>query len=146
MKLVLILLLSLTSAFAKNSLVGAFAEYNFDAGNIKGTMKVELTNYNSISNTFTQTTTTTNSQGTRNIDTETVSADDINTQDENLMILSICETELGGSLQQMTVAAGTFDTCKITDTDSKFYFANVPFGYVKLISTIQTVELKSYSF
>ncbi len=145
MKLVIIMLLTLSSAFAKNSLVGAYAEYNFDAGNIKGTMKVELTNYNPASNTFTQTTTT-HSEGNTNVDTDTVSADDINTQDENLMILSICETELGGKLQQLTVAAGTFETCNISDTDTRFYFANVPFGYVKLISTIQTVELKSFSF
>jgi hypothetical protein len=109
-------------------------------------MKVELTNYDSNLNSYTQITTTTDSQGSTNIDSEIVSADDINSEADNLEILSLCESDLGGKLQQLTVTAGSFDTCVITDSDSKFYFANVPFGYVKLISTIQTVELKSFSY
>lgn len=145
MKLVLIILLTLSSAFAKNSLVGAYAIYDFDAGNIKGTMRVELTQFNASTNTYTQVTTT-NSQGNTNVDAEIVSADDLNSEADNLEILSLCESELGGKIERTTVAAGTFDTCNISDSDTRYYFANVPFGYVKLISTIQTVELKSFSY
>lgn len=139
-----------TNLYAKQStnqkMVGAFAVYSFSSPESRGTRKVELTNYNSQSNRFTQVTTTTLSTGEVTTAEEKISADEINSQEDNQVVLSLCESELDGKLETITIDAGTFESCALKEEASTFYFADVPFGYVKLISEIQNIDLKSFSF
>jgi hypothetical protein len=138
--------LFISNVCANESLVGTFALYEFQSPESSGTKRVELTNYNEQTNRFTQITTTTLSSGETDRTEEKVPADDINTPEENEIILSLCESELGGKKEIITVKAGEFESCALKDDQSIFYFANVPFGYIKLVSEIQNIELKAYSF
>ena len=134
------------SLFANASLTGAYALYEFKSLNTTGTKRVELVSFNNQTNRFTQVTTTILSTGEIDRIEEKIPADDINTQQENEIILALCESELGGTKTSITVEAGTFESCALKDDESTFYFANVPFGYIKLESQIQTIELKAFSF
>lgn len=145
MKYLILGLLSL-NLFAVESLVGSFAVYNIDGPTFKGIKKVALKELNETENTYLQVTTMTKDNGDVDIVEEKVDVDDINTQQENLMILELCETDLSGRKSRETVKAGTFEACILKDDDSTFYFANVPFGYIKSLSDAQKVELTSYSF
>ena len=132
-------------AFADNSLVGTSATYAFKAASLKGKTKVEITSFDADKETYTQVTTTITSDG-ENLDREVIPVSDISTSEQSLEILSICEEELGGTLEILSVKAGKFKTCVITESENKesetkTYLANVPFGMIKLIADNQTVEL-----
>lgn len=154
MKILALLLLSM-NLYAGKSLIGSYAEYKFKADQFSGKLRVEITAYDEVKDTYTQVTTTTQN-GNQNTSTETIQSIDVNTQDENLAILINCETQLGGRLRNIRVSAGTFETCILEEDDggseqtnnekTKIYFANVPFGYIKMKSPAQTVELTKYSF
>ena len=132
--------------FASESLVGSFALFHIESPTFKGMRKIELVKFNSADDTFSQVTTSTKESGDIEIVEERVAIEDINTQEENKMILSLCESDLSGTKQKVTVKAGTFETCILKDDDSVFYFANVPFGYIRSISRAQKVELHNFSF
>jgi chaperonin GroEL (HSP60 family) len=134
------------TALANKDLVGAYAFYEFQSPESSGTKKVELTHFNQQTNRYTQITTTILSNGETDRTEEKIPADDINTQEENEVILSLCESQLEGKREVIIVKAGSFDSCALKDDESTFYFANVPFGYIKLVSEIQRIELQSFSF
>ena len=60
-------------------------------------------------------------------------ASDLMTQSSVNQILANCAA-VGGVSEQIKVTAGTFNTCKITQTNSTIWLGDVPFGIVKMIS------------
>jgi hypothetical protein len=59
------------------------------------------------------------------------------TEETAAMIVGACETQHIGTKEHVTVAAGAFDTCKVTNDDgSLLWVAAVPFGIVKLQTAI----------
>lgn len=58
---------------------------------------------------------------------------------------------IGGKLETITIAAGTFNTCVVlTDSGSTLWIANVPFGIAKSIEKYEDgseahIELQSYT-
>ena len=146
--IIFILLLPLLAA--SKSLVGTSATYQFKAGEFMGKTRIEIIAYDANAKAYIQKTTTITKDG-ENVDVETVDESEISSPSQNLEILSLCEDTLGGRLTRVSVIAGTFESCIITESDeyskessTKSYFANVPFGMIKIKSREQIVELVSF--
>ena len=83
---------------------------------------------------------------------------DISDNDNNEAIFGVCmqmPSELNPRYETLSVLAGTFNTCHVTQSDSNgtitnIYFADVLFGYVKMTKEHSTdnsdvaVELKAF--
>jgi hypothetical protein len=54
-------------------------------------------------------------------------------------------TQMGGQIDTVTVAAGTFKACHISQSGQELYFTSeVPFGILKMVSAQFTMELKVF--
>lgn len=92
---------------------------------------------------------------TKSTDTDDADEKDLFTPDMYKMIAQSCLTA-GGVLEKITVAAGEFDTCKMTSTymdedvqeSTEVWWGDVPFGIVKKIShddgQVISYELSAY--
>lgn len=91
----------------------------------------------------------------KSTDTDDADEKDLYTQTKYQTLIQTC-VGAGGALERITVAAGDFDTCKITTTEMddtvsetrEIWYGDVPFGIVKSIShddgNIITYELSTY--
>ena len=70
----------------------------------------------------------------------------LNTPEENEMLLMLCESDIGGTLKRIKVAAGEFETCLLEDDGLSLYLAKVPFGYIKIDSIDEKIELLGFSY
>lgn len=78
-----------------------------------------------------------------------VASDDMMSEETAALIVQFCESQSLGKKERITVAAGTFDTCRVPgNAGSTIWVAPVPFGMVKLSSplSIGTVDLGMTSF
>jgi hypothetical protein len=148
---VLALSLSLLASFSVMSMptVGDKATYQISMSGVQFESTIELTAFNEATQMFTQTTTT-SLMGQTTSDVEEVSIEDLNSDAELDAALSSCQSaEVGGVLESVTVAAGTFDTCKITNESGTVNMGKVPFGVVKMEASAEgmpvNMELKSFS-
>ncbi len=147
MKLLILSLLIISNiALADGSLVGSYANYKIQSGSLNGKVKVSITSYDSANDTYEQVSETTASDGQVFTDTEILPAADLNTPEENEMLLMLCESDLGGTLKKIKVAAGEFRTCLLEDDGLSLYLAKVPFGYIKIDSIDEKIELLGFSY
>lgn len=147
MKAILLAALSLmsVSAFAMPK-VGDSVTYKIITNGMTLSQKIELTAYNASTDSFTQTETTTY-QGQTQKEVNTVAAEEmINDQTADMMI-TYCESQMGGKLQTITVTAGTFKACSVFDpaTQSQVWMGKVPFGMIKLQGSQVSAELMSFT-
>lgn len=113
--------------------VGDSALYRIQTQGMTFTQKIELVSYDASDDTFVQKETTTH-QGQSQVEVNNVAASDlINDQTADLM-LQYCQSQMGGTLQNISVTAGTFATCSVYDpaSQSQVWMGKVPFGMVKI--------------
>lgn len=138
-----VLMLATTLAFATPK-VGDTAKYKGTAQGMSFEMEVKLTAYDAASDTFTKVTTT-SVMGQTDSEAETVLTDDLATDQQLQAIVTYCEVpEIGGKKEKVVVAAGTFNTCKISQEGADINMAVVPFGIVKLKNEEIALELISF--
>ncbi len=78
--------------------------------------------------------------------TEKWSVSDMPSNKEVLSVLKNC-VQSSGSKEQITVPAGTFETCKFTNDVGGFtWIGDVPFSMVKVVTANLTMELLSFHF
>lgn len=76
-----------------------------------------------------------------------LNADEVNTKEMSEILLSNCEDQLEGKIEEVQVPAGLFTTCKLTfEGDKIVYVGAVPFSFVKIISKEGVIELTDYEF
>lgn len=114
--------------------VGDSADYNFTLDQegfvLTGTLQMKLTAYDSMKKTYTRETTTTIAGQTSTSTDDTPEADLLTDAQVDAEIANC--VSLGGTLEPVTVPAGTFDTCALGDTaGNKQWTAKVPFGIAK---------------
>ena len=157
--LVLAITLLLPSlSFASDINVGYSASYNLviDLGStqIAATVKTEVTAIDAAAQTYEVTNTTIVKDQAPDVSKETVTKADADSFiKEAEQIIDNCAA-VGGTPEQITVAAGTFDTCKvISETDDATeiqWLAKVPFYAVQMHSknkkdaTSYTIQLSSF--
>ena len=130
-----------TSAFAMPA-VGDSATYSILTQGMTIIQKVELTAFDSSRNSFTQVETTT-MQGQTKREITTVAFDELISDETADMILAYCESQMGGTLQNITVTAGSFLTCSVYDPASgtQINMGRVPFGMIKLQGSNVSAQL-----
>ena len=147
MKAILLAALSLVSvsAFAMPK-VGDSVTYKIITNGMTLSQKIELTAYDAASDSFTQTETTTY-QGQSQKEVNTVAADEMINDQTAEMMLTYCESQMGGKLQTITVGAGTFKACSIYDDASQgqVWMGKVPFGMIKFQGSQASAELMSFT-
>lgn len=146
-----LLTLTLSSIFSVAALampnVGDFAVYEINANGMIINQKIELTAYNASTGKFTQLETT-SFQGQQQQTTTLVNGSELATEADIGQVLTFCETpNVNGVLETVTVPAGSFNTCAISDSQSgmRLNYGNVPFGIVKLDGaglSLQLLEFK----
>jgi hypothetical protein len=113
------------------------------------TSTVELISFDAATNTFVQNTTT-DFLGQTNVESETVAVEDLSSDEQIDLTLSLCEgAEINGKLETVTVLAETFSACTITSDDSSSVsMGKVPFGVLKMnsVSEGMPVSLELMSF
>lgn len=140
----LALILSSASVFAMPA-VGDSATYQINTQGMTITQKIELTAYDAGTNSFIQVETTT-VQGQQQKATTRVAADEFMSDESADLMMTYCESQLGGTLQTITVVAGTFSTCSIYDPASagQVYMGKVPFGLIKVQGSDVAAQLIDY--
>lgn len=134
-----------SSALLAMPSVGDMAIYKIKTSGLEIIQKVELTSFNSSTNSFTKK--ETNSvMGQESTNIETVSADELNTELQLQGVLAYCESsQISGKIETVTVPAGTFKTCGLdTGEQGKANVAVVPFGVVKFINPSVSLELVEF--
>jgi hypothetical protein len=140
MRLVTALLIVLFSAttFAMPS-VNDEATYDMTISmlgqNMKGTSNVKLVAYDAATKQFTQVTTITMEGQAPQTQNVQIQADKLPSDESVNDVVSTCQTK-GGTVEKVTVPAGTFNTCKMAAQDPQFgagtsNIGNVPFGMVQ---------------
>jgi translation initiation factor RLI1 len=121
---------------------------NTGNGKVKVTTAQSITEYNVNTDVYT----VKQFQAIGN-DTETTEVqagpDEIMSEELAANIVEICESNGLGKKEKVKVAAGTFNTCRVsTDDGSVLWIAAVPFGIVKLTTAIPTgsISLGATSF
>jgi hypothetical protein len=145
MKSLIILSFSLfsTALFAMPA-VGDMATYKVLANGYEIILKEELVSYNSSTGSFTKVTTSL-AFGQESTKSEVVAVADLNTDAELNQLLAYCSNpQIGGTLETVSVTAGTFNTCAISSGSQKANVGVVPFGLVRFSDPTATVELVSY--
>jgi hypothetical protein len=147
MKMILVLALSIaTTTVMAAAKVGDSATFKANSAGYEFGLKMELTAFDLVKNTFTQKTTTI--VGAQSVDeVEEVAADEVAGVEELEMLLALCESPaVNGKLETVAVAAGTFETCAIADaaTGTITNVGVVPFGVVKMYSPELTLELTEF--
>lgn len=133
------------SAFAQAPAVGDMAKYDVMANGFVGTQKVELTGYDANTDLYEQTTSV-ESNGQTNISVESVAGSDLQDRSQLEMIIAMCGLA-GGTVEDVTVAAGTFTTCKLAgEMGGTFHLGVVPFAIVKLTTVDLSMELIDFNF
>jgi len=134
-------------AFAGEPKVGDYALYDFTANGIQGTTKSELTAFNRATNQFTKVTTTSFS-GQTQTQAEEMNADDLSSTESLELVLALCESSnIGGVLEQISTAAGTFETCRLPAAGGgAVNLGVVPFGFVRVNTADLTMDLVEYNF
>ena len=148
MKNLLIGLLALgsISAFASNPGVGTYSKYKVSGEAISGAYKIEIVNFNESLQKFTNRYTT-EINGSITVEDEELNSDEVNTKEMNEMLLSLCEDQIGGKIEELQVPAGSFTTCKVISEDGQItYMGSVPFGFVKIITKDGVIELTDYEY
>jgi hypothetical protein len=129
--------------------IGDKATYQVSLSGMQFTSSVELVSFDPASNTFVQNTTT-DFLGQTNVESETVAMEDLASDEQLDMTLSLCEgSEINGKLETLTVMAGTFSACTIMgEESSSVSMAKVPFGILKMntLSEGMPVSLELMSF
>lgn len=128
--LVILFVLACSNVFAMPA-VGDYAQFATYDGYIK---EAEIISFDQTTQSF-DVHYTTKFQGMLiTDDVKTEKADDMITDEKIEYILAACETFFGGQLEQVGLAMGTFDSCKLTDQDTKesFNVGHVPFGVLAM--------------
>lgn len=143
MKVLLTIALALTSlsAFAMPA-VGDIATFQIETNGMTVVRNIELTEFNAETKTFTQVESM-EVQGQTQTTSTKVEAKKLMNDAMIGQMLAICEKNMGGKLETITVVAGTFDTCAVKDmnSDKVINFGKVPFGVVKIRSSEMNGEL-----
>jgi hypothetical protein len=133
-----------SSALLAMPAVGDMATYKILADGYDIVQKQELVSYNSSTGSFTKVTTNL-VFGQESTTSEVVAVADLNTDAELNQLLAYCShPQIGGKLETVSVPAGTFNTCAISEGSQKANLGVVPFGLVRFSDTNATVELVSY--
>lgn len=102
---------------------------------LNGQVTFELTNYNKSADSWTQTSTT-DFNGQKNTQTDTVATSDLLDDATIDAVLTSCVSR-GGKLETVNAPAGDFPSCAMPITNSQgsgtVWVAKVPFGYCKWI-------------
>jgi hypothetical protein len=115
------------------------------ANGTPASLESELVAANSTKTIYTRQNKTT-INGETQTENEEVKAEDLVTDESINTVMTLCETEMiNGKLESITVAAGTFDTCKIGSDGAELNIGRVPFGVVRIASPEVTLELQSYN-
>jgi len=111
------------------------------------TLTLEITEYDSAADKYKVARTITNSaQPTLvPVTSESWSSPAELASDAELAALLAGCTQRGGVLENITVKAGRFDTCKISHDAVTIHFGNVPFGILSFSASPVTYELESYT-
>lgn len=136
----LVLIFTFSVARAEMPAIGDIAKYDgvLKAGNeVTFDLSKAITNYDSNTGEFEETV-------DLKVDGQTQTYKNLKTSDQFLSlaqvdgILKNC-VSFGGELEELTVPAGDFETCKFSGEDDKYYstvwIGKVAFGYAKIIST-----------
>lgn len=124
--------------------VGDMAVYKVHANGYEITQKIELVSYNPADKTYAQKETM-SVFGQESVQVKNVPADGFLTDAVIAQVLTYCQSsEIGGTLETVTVAAGTFQSCAITSEEGRSNIAAVPFGVVKFSSPSASLELIQY--
>jgi len=130
-KSVLLILAALVSspAFAFPA-VGDKVTYSLDDGAVSGSITLELSAYDAATGNFSKLTVITVGSTVSTTST-TLNRADLLSSDQVNSILTNCDL-IGGQLEQVTVAAGTFQTCKVEQDDGGYMnLGAVAFGVVR---------------
>lgn len=116
--------------------------------NAKVSTTQEITAYNSNTGVYTVRQTQTIGPDSQSKEVQVV-ADDLMTEENGAAIATYCESQAIGKKDRITVTAGTYDTCRVTNSNgSILWIAGVPFGVVKLQTKISggTITLGAAAF
>lgn len=147
----ILVLASAASAFAGPKVGDSAAMDGFlvgDGMNAKVSTVQKITAYNVNTGVYTILQTQTVGANSQSKEVQVV-IDDMITDENGAMIVSFCESQAIGKKERITVAAGTYDTCRVTNsTGSVIWVAGVPFGIVKLQTSISagTITLGAAGF
>lgn len=141
----LVAMLGSLSAFASNPGVGSYSLYQVSGPGLSGEYKIEITAFSEELNQFTQTYTKT-FNGVTTVEHIQLKANQVNTKEMNERTLEFCE-KLGGQQEVVTVPAGTFNSCKTSNSNIlTTYSGPVPFGFVKGLSGNISFELLRFEY
>jgi hypothetical protein len=108
---------------------------------------IALTQFNAANHQYMQSSVVTSSDG-KVLDQQSswVNETDLLTDATVTSLLANCAAQ-NGVLETVTVPAGTFNTCKITDQEGAMYnVSNVPFGIVKAVQPKSQLNMSLVSF
>lgn len=101
-------------------------------GSIDFTQTIEIVSFNASASQYTLKNTVVYN-GQTNVQNADVAADQLLNNARVASILADC-SQMGGTLESLTVPAGTFNTCKVPqERGSMIWVADAPFGFVKEI-------------
>jgi hypothetical protein len=131
-----------SSALLAMPSVGDMATYKVRTNGYEGTLKIELTSFDASTNSFTKKETT-SFMGQETSEVETVNASELQSESQLQMALAYC-SNMGGTLETVSVPAGNFQTCALQNAEGKANIGVVPFALVKFSNATANLELISF--
>lgn len=113
---------------------------------VQFTMSMQLTAFDAASQTWTEQVTTTVPGRPAQVQTKQVATSDLISDATVTQLIANCAGE-GGVAETVTVPAGTYPTCRITDNQGAAYnVGQVPFGIVQAAQPSSQLSMQLQSF